>query len=59
MISEYRTRNHEDLQVPTARLEYANRSFYFFGVKNRNDNPDNSREKELIARFRAGLESFF
>ena len=33
MISEYRTRNHGDLQIPKVRLEYAKRSFYFSGVK--------------------------
>ena len=33
MVSEYKTRNHRDLQVPKGRLEYAKRSFYFSGVK--------------------------
>ena len=58
MISEYRTRNHGDLQIPKVRLEYAKRSFYFSGVKNWNDIPDNIRERDLIARFRTGLRDY-
>ena len=27
MASEYKTRNHRDLQIPKLRLEYAKRSF--------------------------------
>ena len=58
MISEYRTRNHGDLQIPKVRLEYAKRSFYFSGVKNWNDIPDNIRERDSIARFRTGLRDY-
>ena len=58
MISEYRTRNHGDLQIPKVMLEYAKRSFYFSGVKNWNDIPDNIRERDLIARFRTGLRDY-
>ena len=58
MISEYRTRNSGDLQIPKVRLEYAKRSFYFSGVKNWNDIPDNIRERESIARFRTGLRDY-
>ena len=36
MISEYETRNHTDLQIPKVSLEYAKRSFYFFGVEHWN-----------------------
>ena len=28
MVSEHKTRNHRDLQIPKVRLEYAKRSFY-------------------------------
>ena len=56
-ISEYGTRNHRDLQIPKVRLEYAERSFYFSGVKNWNDIPGNIREQELLARFKRDLES--
>ena len=55
MISEYRTRNGGDLQISKVRLEYAKRSFYFSGVKNWNDIPDNVRGRDSIARFRTGL----
>ena len=65
MISEYRTRNHGDLQIPKVRLEYAKRSFYFSaksfefsGVKNWNDIPDNIGERDSIARFRIGLRDY-
>ena len=58
MISEHRTRNHGDLQIPKVRLEYAKRSFYFSGVKNWNDIPDNIRERDSIARFRTGLRDY-
>ena len=58
MISEYRTRNYGDLQIPKVRLEYAKRSFYFSGVKNWNDIPDNIRERDSIARFRTGLRDY-
>ena len=39
-------------------LEYAKRSFYFSGVKNWNDIPDNIRERDSIARFRTGLRDY-
>ena len=55
MISEYRTRNRGDLEIPKVRLEYAKRSFYCSGVKDWNDIPDNVRERDSIARFRTGL----
>ena len=58
MISEYRTRNHGDLQIPKVRLEYAKRSFYFSGVKNWNDIHDNVRERDAIARFRTDLRDY-
>ncbi len=58
MISEYRTRNREDLQIPKVRLEHAKRSFYFSGVKNWNAIPDNIREKESIARFKTGFREY-
>ena len=34
------------------------RSFYFFGVKNWNDIPDNVRDRDSIARFRTGLRDY-
>ena len=52
MISEYGTRNHGDLQIPKVKLEYAKRHFYFLGVKNWNEIPDNIREQEPLARFK-------
>ena len=59
MVSEYRTRNHRDLQIPKVRLEYAKRSFYFSGVKNWNDIPGNIREEESLARFKKIFRSTF
>ena len=59
MVSEYKTRNHRDLQIPKVRLEYAKRSFYFSGVKNWNDIPDNIREQESIARFKKRFRKYF
>ena len=47
MASEYKTRNHRDLQIPKVRLEYAKRGFHFSGVKNWNDIPGNIREQSL------------
>ena len=58
MISENRTRNSGGLEIPKDRLEYAKRSFYFTGVKNWNHIPDNVRERDSIARFRAGLRDY-
>ena len=58
MISEYRTRNHGDLQIPKVRLEYAKRSFYFSGFKNWNDIPNKIREKESICRFKTGFREY-
>ena len=55
MISEYGTRNHRDLQIPNVRLECAKKSFYFSGVKNWNEIPDNTREQESLARFKKHL----
>ena len=46
MVSEYKTRNHRDLQIPKVRLEYAKRIFSFSGVKNWNDIPGNILEQE-------------
>ena len=37
LVSEYKTRNHRDLQIPKVRIEYAKRSCYFSDVKNWND----------------------
>ena len=45
MVSEFKTRNHRDLQMPKVRLEYTKRSFYFSGVKNWNDIPGKSENK--------------
>ena len=39
-------RNHRDLQIPKIRIEYVNISFYFLGVKNWNEIPNNIREQE-------------
>ena len=58
MITDYRTRNHGDLQIPKVRLEYAKRSFYFSGAKNWNDIPDNIRERESVARFKTGFREY-
>ena len=58
MVSEYKTRNHRDLQIPIVRLEYAKRSFYFSGVKNRNDIPGNIREQESLARFKKRFRKY-
>ena len=55
MISEYKTRNRGDLQIPKVRLENAKQSFNFSGVKNWNYIPKNIREKESIASFRTGF----
>ena len=52
VISEYETRNQRDLQSPKVKLEHAKRSFYFSGVKNGNEIPDNVREQELLVRFK-------
>ena len=52
MNSEYRARNHRDLQIPKARLEYAKRKFYFSSIKHWNEIYDNIREQESIARFK-------
>ena len=49
MISVYATRNHRDLHIPEARLEYAKRSFYFSDAKNWNEVPDNIREQQSFA----------
>ncbi len=58
MISDYRTRNREGLQIPKVTLEHAKRSFYFSVVKNWNAIPDNIREKEPIARFKTGFREY-
>ena len=58
MITDYRTRNHGDLQIPNVRLKYAKRSFYFSGVKNWNDIPDNIRERESVARFKTDFREY-
>ena len=59
LISEYRTRNRRDLQIPKIRLEYAKRSFYFSGVKNWNDIPVSIREQESLARFKKRFRKHF
>ena len=58
MVSEHKTRNHRDLQIPKVRLEYAKRSFYFSGVKNWNDIPGNIREQESLARFKKRFRKY-
>ena len=57
MVSEYKTRNHRDLQIPKVRLEYA-KSFYFSGVKNWNEIPGNIREQESLARFKKRFRKY-
>ena len=52
IVPEYKTRNHRDLQIPKVRLEYAERSFYFSGVKNLNDIPGNIPDQESLACFK-------
>ena len=49
MICGYGAKNHRDLQIPRVKLEYAKRSFYFSGVKNWNEIPDNIRKQESLA----------
>ena len=46
-----RTRNRGDLQTPKVRLEYANHGFYFSGVKNWNDIPNNNNPSLVLIRF--------
>ena len=58
MILDYRIRNSGDLQIQKVRLRYAKRSFSFTGVKNWNDIPSNTREKESISRFRTGCREY-
>ena len=58
MVSENRTRSRRDLEIPKVMLEYAKRSFYFSGVKNWKDIPDNSRKKESIARLTIGFREY-
>ena len=58
MVSEYKTRNHRDLQIPKVRLEYAKRSFHFSGVKNWSDIPGNIRERESLARFKKRFRKY-
>ena len=58
MVSEYKTRNYRDLQIPKVRLEYAKRSFYFSGVKNWNEFPGNIREQESLARSKKRLRKY-
>ena len=58
MVSEYKTKNHRDLQIPKIKLGYAKRSFYFTGVKNWNDIPGNIREQESLARFEKRFKKY-
>ena len=58
MVSEYKMRNHRDLQIPKIKLEYAKRSFYFSGVKNWNDMPGNIQEQESLARFKKRFRKY-
>ena len=58
MVSDYKTRNHRDLQIPKVRLEYAKRSFYYSGVKNWNDIPGNIREQQSLARFKKRFRKY-
>ena len=55
MTSEYGMRNHRDLQIPKVTLECAKRNFYYSGVKNWNERPDNIRKQESLARFKKQL----
>ena len=57
-ISEYETRNCKGLQIPKFKLEYAKQSFYFSGVKNWNEIPNEIHEKGSIARFKAGFRDY-
>jgi len=59
MIFEYETRNHRDMHIPKARLEYGKRGFYFYGSKILNEFPDDIREQESLTRFKNILESAF
>ena len=59
IVSEYKTRNHRDLQIPKVRLEYAKRCFYFSGVKNWSDTPGNIQEQESLARFKKRFRKYF
>ena len=52
IISKYRTRYHGAMRIPKVRLEYAKRSFYFSGVKNRNDIP-HENEMRAVRKCRA------
>ena len=58
MVSEYKTRNHRDLQIPKVRLEYAERNFYFLGVKNWNDILGNIRDQESLAHFKKSFRKY-
>ena len=58
MVSEYKTRNHRDLQIPKVRFEHAKGSFYFSGVKNWNDIPGYIREQESLARFKKRFRKY-
>ena len=58
MVSEYKARNHRDLQIPKVRLEYTKRNFFFLGVKNWNDIPTNIRKQESLARFRKRFRKY-
>ena len=44
MISEYEKRNLRDLQTPKVGLAQTKRSFYFVGVKDYNEIPDNTQK---------------
>ena len=61
MISEYKARNHRDVQSVEVTLKYAKISFYFSGVKNWSGIPGNIREQESLAplrkRFRKYLQN--
>ena len=46
MVSEYKARNHRDLQIAKVKLEYAKRDFFLSDVKNWNDIPGNIRKQE-------------
>ena len=38
-------------QIPKVRLEYAKRSFHFYGARNWNESRDNIQEQESLSRF--------
>ena len=48
MVSEYKMRNHRDLQIPKVKLEHAKRSFYF--SENKSHSLVSKRDLESTSR---------